>query len=562
MGDLPPAKSLLERRFALDAGGPARARQYWMLGSALEAEGELARATAQYREALTLDPGLDPAHESLVRLEERAARPSEALVALEAWARASHDPGLRARASLRAAEHALAAGDTPRARRHLEFATREDAELGEAWVLLCEVAAGSATDLELRALCESALAEVAPGSHSARIALRLARLAELAGDRSAAVARYGEAWRWDPRCSEAALCESRLARMAGDWLEADGILARFLAAHPDPDSTSLAQIQLERGRLLSGPLEAFEDAIHAYQRALVLQPGLAVARIALAGLLLHAPDRWREALALHREILATAPTTAASLRALATIAEGRGQTELARGARGVLGALSLESASERGDTAASFALPLQAGPPLASPEGERLRRLAHLIRDELGRILESDRAAESPAGAATDSLPIAEILAVEDELTARHLSRLAPERRRDLFLSLAGLFLDPGGNGGDSSLRDTLDRALGLWTRRKVRRIVEETTLASIEAFDHAAWGHELRELAAAQVLDREQSALRPVLLALIALDGNTKPAADLDRAELGGVVTTCEAAKHLLCRIVNLLCEKLERSR
>ena len=62
-----------------------------------------------------------------------------------------------------------------------------------------------ASEAELRRLCESALAAVAPGTHSARIALRLARLAELAGDRGVAVARYGEAWRWDPRCGEAAL---------------------------------------------------------------------------------------------------------------------------------------------------------------------------------------------------------------------------------------------------------------------------------------------------------------------------------------------------------------------
>ena len=533
-----------------------------MFASALEAEGELALATAQHREALALDPGLDAAYESLVRLEERGARPSEALVTLETWSRASRDPGLRARASFRAAEHALAAADTQCARRNLELATREDPELGEAWVLLCDVAAGYASEVELRALCESALAQVAPGTHSARIALRLARLAELAGDRSTAVARYGESWRWDPRCGEAALCESRLARMAGDWLEADGILARFLAAHPDPDSTSLAQIQLERGRLLSGPLEAFDDAIHAYQRALELQPGLAVARSALAGLLLHAPDRWRDALTLHREILATAPTTAASLRALATIAERRGQAEVFRAARSVLLALGLASASERVDATADFALPLQAGPPLASPEAERLRRLAHSIRDELGRILEADLPPESPTPETTDSLPIAEILAVEDELTARHLSRLAPDKRRDLFLSLAGLFLDPGGNGGDSHLRDPLDRALGLWTRRKVRRIVEETTLASIEALDHEDWGHELRALAAAQVLDRERAGLRPVLLALIDLAGNPIPAAELDHAELGGIVTSCEAAKRLLSRIANILCEKLERGR
>ena len=134
--------------------------------------------------------------------------------------------------------------------------------------------------------------------------------------------------------------------------------------------------------------------------------------------------------------------------------------------------------------------------------------------------------------------------------------------RKALFLSLAGLFLDPGGNGGDAQFRDPLDRALGLWTRRKVRRIAEETTLAAIDAFDHEAFGHALRALAAAEVLDREGGPLRPVLLALIALDGGTSPADPPDRAELGGLVSSCEAARLLLIRITELLCQKLERGR
>ncbi len=559
-GDLQAAKPWLERRLARDGGGAERVRPLWMLGCALEAAGDVELAAAHLCEALTLDPSFDPAHESLVRLEERAARPDEALAALERWTEASGDPGVRARASLRAAEHLLGLGDGVRARRHLERATLDDPELGEAWVLSCDLAAEQCDEAEVRALCEQALGLVTPGAHSARIALRLARLAEVAGDRREAAARYAEAWRWDPRCTEAALCESRLARMAGDWLEADAILARFLAAHPDPTSASLAHVHLERGRLLSGPLEAFEDAIGAYQRALALVPGLAVARSALGGLLLHAPDRWREALALHRDILSSAPTTAASLRALTTLAERQGRAEVSTGARQVLAALGL-AAAEDAAAATPFALPLQAGPPLPSSDGERLRRLAHQVRDELGRLLEAEGGMPA-APTHAEQLPTAAILAVEDELTAPNFSRQPAARRRSLFLSLAGLFLDPGGNGGEAHLRDALDRSLGLWTRRKVRRIAEETSLAAIEAFDHEAWGHELRALAAAQVLDRAHGPLRPVLQALIALDGDTREAGDLDRAELGGLVSSCEAARLLLIRITDLLCQKLERGR
>lgn len=562
-GDLRSARPFLEKRLALDTGDAERVHPLWMFGCALEADGELELAGAQHRKALALDPHFDPAHESVVRLEERAARPSEAVAALENWAETSRDPDLRARAALRAADHLLANGDGERARRHLERATNEDPELGEAWVLLCDLVADRADDeTALRSLCERALAAISPGAHSARISLRLARIFEIAGDRRQAAIRYAEAWRWDPRCSDAALCESRLARMAGDWLEADAVLARFLEAHPDPTSASLAQVHLERGRLLSGPLEAFEDAIHAYQKALALVPGLAVARSALAALLLHAPDRAREALTLHREILAAAPTTAASLRALMTLAERQGRMEVAEHTRHVLAALGLVSREEQAIAGSPFGLAIEAGPPLASVEGERLRRLAYQVRDDLGRLLEGEVVESSSASEPSSPLPSNRILAIEDELSAPHLSRQPAAVRKTIFLSLAGLVLDPGGNGGDARFRDPLDRALGIWTRRKVRRIAEETTLAAIEAYDHEAWGHTLRALAAGEFLDRERGPLRPVLLALIALDGSASPVEELDAAELGGLVSSCEAARILLTRITELLCQRLEHGR
>ena len=281
----------------------------------------------------------------------------------------------------------------------------------------------------MRQLCERALAAITPGAHSARVALRLARLAEVAGDRRVAATRYGEAWRWDPRCSEAALCQSRLARMAGDWLEADGILARFLEAHPDPTSASVAQVHLERGRLLSGPLEAFEDAIGAYQRALALVPGLAVARSALGGLLLHAPDRWREALALHREILAAAPDAPPRRCApLVTLAERQGAN---RGRR-------RRPPRPRGPRPR---LAPRSRPRPQRPSGSRSRP-AHPLRLRRGRTPAPTRppgprrarphprdrtANRSGSPVHPEDLPTAEILAVEDELTAPHFSRQSGE---------------------------------------------------------------------------------------------------------------------------------------
>lgn len=110
--------------------------------------------------------------------------------------------------------------------------------------------------------------------------------------------------------------------------------------------------------------------------------------------------------------------------------------------------------------------------------------------------------------------------------------------------------------------RDPLDGAMGLWTRRKVRRIVEETSLAAIEAFDHEAWGHTLRALAAGELLDRDRGPLRPVLLALIALDDPTSGVSESACEELGGLVSSCAPARILLIRITELLCRRLERGR
>ena len=50
--------------------------------------------------------------------------------------------------------------------------------------------------------------------------------------------------------------------------------------------------------------------------------------------------------------------------------------------------------------------------------------------------------------------------------------------RRMLLTSLAGLFLDPGGNAGDSSYQTRLETNLGRWTRRRLRRIADEFSTA------------------------------------------------------------------------------------
>jgi tetratricopeptide (TPR) repeat protein len=560
--DFRAARAALEHRFELDGEDPERGRHLAMIARDLEAEDHFDLAWTRYEEAIETEPTLDDAHEGLVRVHERSSRPELALDALERWSEATEDREIRARATLRAAEHALALEDADRARRNLETSTSAAPRQPEAWVALCEIVGRQGPDGDTRRVCREALAALEPDDHAARIALQAARLAESVGDREEAIRHYANAAQWDPRCGEAALSESRLIRTDGDWARADEVLARFIEAHPDSDSPALAHLHLDRGRLLAGPLEECDQAIVAYERALALQPDLGVARTALAGLLLHAPDRWRDALTLHEQILAGAPTTAHSLRAIVQLADGQHQTDVAQGALAILRALGQASPQEAAIAGTSLPFPIRPGPPMANSEAERLRRIAHQLRAELDEVLvDVDRTPPSHAEPEIQDA-LQQILAIEDEISAPGINRLAPTERASLFSAVVALFLDPGGNSEETRYSAALDRTLGRWTRRKVRRIVEEIDAASIESLDHEAWGFELRAMAAAQAIDRDGGDLRSVLRALLSLESEAAAQPILEGANIGTLASTSETARRLLARITTLLCERLERGR
>jgi tetratricopeptide (TPR) repeat protein len=557
-GDHREARALLERRLEQPGSNPERATHLAMIGRGLESEALLDAAWSRYEEAVELDPRLEIACEGLVRIHERTGRTDEALQALERWVEISEDPARRAQAALRAAELSLAADESERAQRHLEIATRSAPELADAWWLLCELVAAGGSDRETRRICNEALESIKPGPLASRIALRLAQLEEQAGHREAARRRYAEAASWEPRSIEAALSESRLARLAGEWDEAEATLRRFAEAHPDPESPSLAHVFLERGRLLSGPLERFDEAISAYQQALALQPDLDVARNSLAGLLIHVPERQQEALALHRSILERSPTTASSLRALASLATRMNRGEIAGDVLVVLRALGQASPQEAAEAPRGLRTAIQPGPPMSETESERLRRLAHLLRDELSPVLAEVDVSLPSCSDPEVAETLKQIAAIEAELTAERLPRMATAERAALFATIASLFLDPGGNGGDVRYRESLDHALGRWTRRRARRLVEETSVAAIEALDHEAWGNELRAIAAGQVMDRSGGDLRSTLRALLVLEGNAEADAHLEGAQLGTLAATSESTRRLLLRINTQLCDRL----
>jgi tetratricopeptide (TPR) repeat protein len=532
-----------------------------MIARGLEAADHLDAAWSRYEEAIGLDPGIDEAHEGLARVHERAGRLDEAIDALEHWSRSSEQAGTRALAALRAAEHAMAGEDARRAIDALERATREDPTLTPAWVLLCELVEQRDGEGEARRTCDAALAAIEPSALAVPIYVRAARLAEVASDRDRAIAYYGEAVRWDPRATDAALSQSRLIRAAGDWEEADRVLSAFVASHPDAKSPALAHVHLERGRLLSGPLERFEDSIAEYESALALQPDLGVARTALAGLLQHAPDRWRDALALHREILAASPTTTPSIRGLVRIAEALEQTETAEAALTVLRALGEASPPEADSAATRLRLQIQHGPPMADADAECWRRIAHQLGEELESVL-ADVPRPAPECPDPDvAEAIGRILDVEDELTGPRITSLDDEARAAFFADVAALFSDAGGDAARSPYAEALERSIGRWSRRKVRRILEEMTPDAVASHDPTAWLCELRAMAAAQALDRHGGDLRSMLRALLLLEADAT-APDFDAAEIGTLVSTSETARILLSHITNMLCDRLSHGR
>ena len=136
------------------------------------------------------------------------------------------------------------------------------------------------------------------------------------------------------------------------------------------------------------------------------------------------------------------------------------------------------------------------------------------------------------------------------------------DERASLFCAIGALFLDPGGNGEESRYRDSLDAAIGRWTRRKVRGVIEETNVAAIRATDHGAWGSELRAMAAAQAIDRNGGDLRSVLRALLVLENQSETEPNFEGAEIATLASTSESARRLLSRITRMLCEKLEHAR
>ncbi|MEE8580515.1 MAG: tetratricopeptide repeat protein [Myxococcota bacterium] len=558
LGDLEGARRALEARFALPAESDRRPLHLSIVATALEREGEHDAALARYREALAADPELQEAHGGIARIHEAAGRIEQALEAIEDWAVSQTQARGRAECLVRAAELEVKHARLESAENYLRDAVGADPTLGPAWLLLTELLWDAGRTHDALVAASEALPQLAEPEIQARLSLVRGRALEAQGDRIEAASAFAAAAKGDPRSIEAVLSEARLRRSLSDWQLAAEALGDFLEHHPEPDSPGLAQLLYERGRLMAGPLENVEEAVRCYEHALELQPELSQAREPLAGLLSLIPERRRDAVEHHRLLLAADPTQRVPLRGLLRIAREQQVSSAISYGLAVMRALGIASPEERGEAVATLPLQVGAAPQMQEELWEQVRTIALETSRELGEALGRPEDATSvDAGSASDFLDA--LRRAEGRLSADSLLSLSTEDLGNALHTLAALALRPDGARWEAPEAAALERTVGRWTRRKVRRALEGADLDAIETIDFEAWRAEIRVLAAASALDETGGDLRDALICLTAKDHGSEEPEYAEAADLTPLVANSPTAMGLLGRVVATWCALLE---
>jgi len=571
-GDPGGARVTLEALMALDNGPPPAAEHLSMLGSALELEGDLEGALARFREALESDPSERSAHEGIVRIHEHAERLDEAVTALETWAESERSRGAPtsfAECLRRAAVLELKAEREEAAEGHLRRAVETDPRQLDAQLLLVELLWNTGRGepaLDAATAAIDALGREETCEALSKLWLIRARVLEERDQKREAAEAYHRTLECDTGCCEAALSRSRLQRSLGQWREAVETLERFSEGHPDPESRELARVFYDWGRLLAGPLEDVPGAVRCYERAVELDPDLTCAREPLATLLGHIPESWRDAIRHHRALLQQDPTRAASLRSLLHIAQTRAPSQTVAYGLALVRTLGLASPEERSQ--APDALPHQLGRASRFDDAlwEKARRVAqHAAQDLALALAPSQPQLPSDQGDEAQRAFWALLREAEVELTAPFLPSLPVDELARTLRSLATIALDPGGHPGEGEVATALDRSLGRWTRRKMRRNLGSTSADDIAGIDFELWRAELQAMAAALALDRCNGDLRTALTALAhapASSDEDEPPDSYEGISETGDITSLVAgspvARQLLERVVLTWCDDL----
>jgi tetratricopeptide (TPR) repeat protein len=555
LGDYDAARRVLESRLEREGAYPERAQHTTTLGECLEARGAFEEALGRYEAAVELEPRLEEALAGAVRAREALEHVTEGIAAIERWAAATPVASLVGERLLRAALwERQVGGRSESAERHLRAALRSDHWLSTAWLSLTSLLLEEGRYEETVATADEAAAWMAGDAELAALALLQAHAHEAAGDRRAASGCFGLAWEADPRCNAAVLAHARLLRGFGEWQEAGAALERFIEQHPEPESSELAEVHEQLGRLQAGPLEQIDAAIASYRRAVHHDPERTGVRTSLAELLSHRPDDWDEALFHQRIVLASDPTNAPALRVALRVAQARrSDRSVADGLRilralGVAAPHEIEAMPEGGTSWGAKHDVLE------DPLHEKVRGMIAATSVEIADALDASigtREEHHEREANAEKRFRARALDAAGRLTSPAVLTLATPELAELAGLLAAIALEAEEIRGDGHLVNALSRTLRRRQRRKLRRLIEETSLEEIEAIDYDDWRVDLRALAAASALHDGNDELRTALIALARDEHDGLDDEVREDADLSELVATAPVARALIRRIV-----------
>jgi hypothetical protein len=120
----------------------------------------------------------------------------------------------------------------------------------------------------------------------------------------------------------------------------------------------------------------------------------------------------------------------------------------------------------------------------------------------------------------------------------------------EVLMLVVELVLEPNHVNGDGHLVNSLTEGLGRRRRRKLRRILGEGARSEdFGGIDWAAWQTEMRAMAAAEILRRDDADLRT---ALVALAADAADGVDLrEESHLAPRVEADPTARRFLSRVV-----------
>ncbi|MEE8475601.1 MAG: tetratricopeptide repeat protein, partial [Myxococcota bacterium] len=547
LGDTQAASRALEPRLEQGDSYPDRARHLTIVGHSLRNAGDPEGAIDRFEAAVREDPDLAEAHEQLAGIHEELDRIDAGIAVLERWAQAIPDPAARAECWTRAAGWELRAGDRKeQAERHLREALEADPECARAAEMLASHFWETGRSDEALAALARPLESISDPAVHARLALIQARCLERSGDASGAAAAFGSA---ATRSAEAALSSARLFQELGQWAAAAASLRNFATHYNGDERARLPEVLEGLGRLLSGPLEDLDGAIQVYRRATSIAPERTKTRALLADLLALRPHDLSEALDHHRGLLDADPTHAASIRSVVRIALERGNEEAASNGRVIQEALGIAASGPADGRAGSLSLRLATHESLADPLSEKLRQMAQTASHELAQALEgSEHSGPEDTASSDPTLSFrSELLVAQGRLTAPALLPLNNREVGEVLSLLAALALDPDQVRGDGQLVNALASSLGRRTRRRLKRILDQTSLEAVAGVDYSAWRRELHALATARTLDGIGGDLRTALVSLICGETDQSPRDLPPGADLTALIEGCPEADALL---------------